>query len=332
MLKLFFKTTLISLLIFSCSDDFHHKSSKEIKTTKASDMYRYPRTRVFLKKAPLYTYRSPSLGLVKHQNIYKNKGYQRPENLQITEFDKVSFYTIKSQHKALSNAGYKTNVWSDIKFNEYDGIFIEYEIKSPYSYTTSVYFGDNTFTVLINGSCNSKEEKEAINKMIRSVYFDKYFKINPLDLESYEIDLSITNFTYNKIEYIKNHDLIIYSDPLEITADKKITNSIAIGNIDQMENEESLKYFNKLLNDKEKDGIQFENKEIKNVEINDYSAIELESPISTENESGFYYQAILIGPYANLLFYGLCDEKHPEYIQQYKQTLRELKTSKPNIY
>ena len=85
-----------------------------------------------------------------------------------------------------------------IKYNGYDAIYISGPSKTDGETKLGLYFGDETFIMMIVGvyQTSDKAAKDELNKIFSTSYYDKSFDFNPLELANFKFDESITGFKY----------------------------------------------------------------------------------------------------------------------------------------
>jgi len=252
--------------------------------------------------------------------------YQKNDNLyiQVAESNTSSFIQAKSNFtkNAMEAKGATIDVLKNITVNVFDAIYVEGPSKYKGENKLVLAFGDETFMVIIVGVCKNNDingQKE-LQEIFKSIYYDKAFKNDPLELASFDFDYSITGFKYT----MSVSTIFMFTKDGKIDAQNPTVNSINIGILPQMTEDKAENYSNDLSWRLEQKGITLENKEIIKTKINDYPAYILQTDIELKNKKGIMYQVLLVGKDKCVLFIGNAYNDADNYLTKFKRTAESI--------
>lgn len=242
---------------------------------------------------------------------------------QVIETTSSSFTEAKPTftRAAIEAQGAKIDLLKDISFNQYDGIFGVGPSKYPGESKLMFIFGDDTFIVMIVAVCKTDDEIGAIEltNIFQSVYYDKSFQLNSLELANFTFDESITGFKHT--ETISN--FFIYSQEGE-EQDDPFAQSFQFGAMPLMNDSKAKEFANDLLWRYEKSGMLLHDKEIVKTQIGKYDAFVLETAVTLEKKEGTLYQVLLIGDESCVLFVANVFDNIDTYLPKYKETVQTV--------
>ena len=100
--------------------------------------------------------------------------------------------------QAIESQGAKVDAYETVKFNGFDGLYFEGPSKIEGETKIGLAFGDETFVTMVVGVCRTEDQssRQEIKNIFSTSYYDKSFKLNPLELANFQIDETITGFKY----------------------------------------------------------------------------------------------------------------------------------------
>jgi len=285
----------------------------DIKTTKTDNLTRVMGSRLFINSPKEYQYIKNLSRLQKNDNQY----------LQVIEINN-SFLQAKANmtREVMEQKGAKVDIWKQVKVNDYDGIYFEGPSKSPGETKIAVSFGDNDFVTMVVGVCKTSDEagKEELKSMLHSIYFDKSFAINPLELANFDFDQNITQFKYATTA----SNIFFYNKSGTTVPNNNTEPTIQVGALPQMPSENAQALMNDIIRRLELSGMKLESKTIESTTINNYPSLKLETAINIEGKTGFFYQALLIGQSSGVLFMASTTEDIVKYKDEFARTANSI--------
>lgn len=253
--------------------------------------------------------------------------YQKNEKLyiQVVEPSMGSFSEAKPNfsRKVMESQGAKIDILKDIKINSFNGIYGEGPSKYPGETKLMLVIGDDDFLIMIVGVCKTDDlkGKRELQEIFKSIFYEKSFALNPLELADFDFDKSITEFKYEG----NMSNIFMFSDSRQSTSENSPGNTISIGVMTRMSNFKAEEYSNDLLWRYENSRMKLSNKLIKMIKINSYNAFVLETEIEAEKEKGILYQVVLIGENKTILFIGFAFSNLESMLNKYKKTVKSIK-------
>jgi hypothetical protein len=313
------KSTIYSLLFLttftSCGQKINTDFPKSINTTKTDKQVRVNGTKVYGFMPADFQYIKELARYQKNEKLY----------IQVVESNASNFVQAKPNftRQAIEAKGAKIDVLNNIKLNEFDAIYGEGPSKYPDETKLMLIFGDESFVVMVVGVCKTadKEGKKELQEIFKSIYYEKSFSLNPLELANFEFDQSITNFKYA----MTASNLFMYTENGKNDAQNATANSFQIGVLPQMTEEKAESYSNDLPWRYEKNGIKLDNKTITKTKINNHTAYILETKIKSDNKDGIMYQAVLVSENTTLIFMASAFNDTENYLAKFKKTAETIK-------
>lgn len=312
-LKLVINLVLILIAITSCGDknDFPN----QIQTKKTNKHIRIEGTKVF--------------GIIPSdfRCIRELGRYQKNKNLyvQIIESNASNFTEAKPNFtkQNIEANGSQIGVLSPTKLNEYEAIYLEGPSNDPDETKIMLVFGDKSFVVTIVGVCKTTdtEGKEELQKIFKSIYYDKSLQLDPLELANFEFDQTITNFKYA----MTASNIFIYAENGESDIQNPLANIFQIQVMPQMTEEQAEHYANDLSWRYEQDGVKLNIKTITKTKINNRTAYVLETKTSNDNNKGALYQAVLVFENTTIVFIGVAQHDTDDYLTKFKKTAKSIR-------
>lgn len=312
-MKIIIGLILVSFVLFSCKSKIEFP--KKIISNKTDKHIRVKGTKVFGLIPKDYTYVKELARYQKNDKLY----------IQIIEPNTPSsFIKAKSNitKQAIEAQGAKVDVLEDIKLNDFDAIYGEGPSKKPGETKLMLFFGDDSFIVMIAGVCKTDDIDglREIQEIFKSIYYDKSMQVDPLELSNFEFDQSITSFKYT----MTASNLFMYSENGAKDIQNSTANSFQIGAMPKMTIDQAEKFSNDLPWRFAQSGYILDNKSIIKTQIGSYPALVLETKISFENKDGILYQAFLVGDSSCVLFLSSAYNDINNYLSKYKKTVESI--------
>ena len=255
--------TIFVLFTLGCSQNLEkdHPLYSEAKNIKTDKHKRIKGTRLF--------------AVVPDSFIYEQKSKRfSTENtdIKIVEFPNVSWSNIKAK-----------NGLQSIPLYGYEGYYFESEDIKAKNINILVQFGDDDFVFHINAKTSTELEngRTELLKILQSIYYDDKFVLDELELANFTVDKTFTN--YNLVT--GQNDVYLFSNAQNSILFQSLSIEISEENLDEQ--------INNILNQELKAGVRFEEREIENDKIGDYSLRILRSKIKFQEKSGMYCLALI---------------------------------------
>jgi len=278
-IKLAINFILLFITFTSCGQQINSDFPNQVRTTKTNNHMRVKGTKVY------------GIMPTDFQYIKELARYQKNDKLyvQILESNGSNFVQAKPNftRQAIESKGAKVDKLNNITLNEFEAVYVEGPSKYPEETKLFLSFGDESFVVMVVGVCNTLdlEGKKELQQIFKSIYYDKLLQIDPLELANFEFDQTITNFKYAQTA----SNLFIYTENGKSDAQNPTANSLQIGVMPQMTEEQAEIYANDLLWRYEKNGIKLDSKTITKTKINNHTSYVLETKIKYDSKDGIMY-------------------------------------------
>ncbi|MCU0439013.1 MAG: hypothetical protein MUC49_14030 [Raineya sp.] len=310
--------TTLFILIFlniSCGQKGNTEFPNQIQTKKTDKHIRIKGTKVFAIIPKDFEYVSELARYQKDKNLY----------IQVIESNSSNFIEAKPTFtkETIEAKGAKVDVSKNIKFNDFESIYVEGPSKYDGETKLMMAFGDETFLVMIVGvfKTGDNDSREILRQILKSTYYDKSLQLDFFELSNFEFDESITNFQYA----MSASNMFLYAENGKSDINNPIANSLLFAVMPQMSEEQAEAFFYDLCSRHERDKMQFENKNIIRTSINNYKAIVLESKIKKEGNSGVLYQVILLTEKSTLAILAIAYNDVEAYLDKFKRTVESVK-------
>jgi hypothetical protein len=217
----------------------------------------------------------------------------------------------------------KNALIKNIKVKNFDAIYSESPSTSSGMTQLNLFFGDDSFVVIINGFYKSSDEKgkTELQNILKSIFYDNLLYINALELANFEFDPSITNFK----PAMSATNIFMFSLNGNLDARNPFADSFYIYVCPKLTDMEADSLAVMLLSGYEASGALFDSKNITKKKINDYPAHTLETRFNLKNRNGIFYQAILIGENSSVTFLGCAYDNMDDYLLKFKKTVESIK-------
>lgn len=293
--------------------------SEKINNQKTDKHKRIKGTRIFIKYPDSYNYQINLTRIQKKEQQY----------LQFFETESLNFTEVKKENYTKSELEKKGVKYEDIQpimLQNYEGIFSIGPSKDPTEEKIVMSFGDESFYVLIGGviNKNNKAGKRELVEILKTIYFDEAYQLDPLELVNFEVDLSITDFRYNG----NFSNFYAFSkDSINLLKEEDITvNNFMIASLPKMEVQDLEKIAKDLLFRMEVEEVFLfiENKDFKEVVLNGKKSIVLETNLELEEKDGALYLAAIIGDNSSIFFLGSTFKNVEIMKELYKETVAKI--------
>lgn len=307
------KHPFIALFIFAlCFSACHNKYQSQNELT--SHHIRIQGSKVYMDFPDGYM-------VVNGQSCFKkkNKTY-----IQLVETDGQSFTELspKLTKENLTKQGLNIGIYERVKVGDYEAVYIDGPAQISGRSQSGLYFGDGTFTVAVMADYIMGEESNEIEKILESVYYDKAYNLNPLELANFTIDFSITGFKHQ----ITSASVFIFSPHGTKDIGVRAVDEIAISRFPSVNgSDEVAKFLSDENISKQQNGIILQNMAFKPDTINGCPVQLLESLFLYEGNQGILYEAVYFGPNATLALNCTAYAHRNVYLPKFKQTAQTLK-------
>ncbi|MBN2892449.1 MAG: hypothetical protein JXL97_11325 [Bacteroidales bacterium] len=291
------KIIIIYLIMYlsSCLSSNTMDFPDEIKTEKTTKHIRILGTKLFVIVPDDFVYIKELARYQKNDKLY----------IQVMEFNNMSFTENKKflAKDSILKTGAKIDVYKTFKFNNFDAIYAEGPSKFPGETKFGCFFGDDSSYIIVGCVCKDtdKEGKKQLLKILKTSYYDKNFKLDPLELANFNFDQTILGYDYKQT--VSNS--FIYAPKENNISDSSFSRFIGISamtetTFDAAKEFLDYSYERSLLNNVEPINIIRSEKY-----INNYQSYFIEGDVLYDDISSFLYQAILIGKKSSVYFYGV---------------------------
>jgi len=306
---------MLFIVYTSCAREKQTGFPDQVKTTKTDKHQRTWGTKIFAVIPTNYQY------------IKELARYQKNDKLfvQFIESNASSFIDAKPNfsREAIETKGAIIDVLKDISYSEVGCIYGEGPSKYPGETKLMMIFGDKDFVVMIAGVCKNSDTKGKmeLQEIFKTVFYEKAFELNPLELADFDFDKSITNFKYA----MTASNIFMFTENGKYDAQNPTANSMNIGMMPQMAETKAEAYANDLPWRYERSGIKIGNKEIRKLKIGEHTVFVLNTKIELQNKNGILYQAVLVGKEKCIGFMGSAFNDLDNYLTKYKKTVESIK-------
>jgi len=233
-------------------------------------------------------------------------------------------YKQRMTKEFIESKGAKVDVDKPVMYNGYQAIYFEGPSKTDGETKIMLAFGDETFVTMIVGVCasNDKESKKELIKVLSTFFYDKAFKLNPLELANFKFDATITGFKYattigNMFSYTPDGKQVLQTD--------KIYTGFQLMSIPKVTLEKSEELLEMITSNYSRQGMQVLSVEKRETKINGLQAYEMTLHAKDKEDNPFLvYQAALIGENSGVVFMG-SDADNGKYIDKFKETVKSIK-------
>lgn len=287
---------------------------EKIKTKKSAEHIRVKGTKLFIKVPSDYIPIKELSRFYKADDLY----------IQFMEMNQASFTQVKGNYRReyFEAKGVKIDILQDVKLNQMDAVFSEGPSKKIGETKAMFVFGDDETLVMVVGVYpqQSKEGKEEILNIFKSIFYDKTYELDPLELAHFEFDQSITGLKYA----MTASNMFVFNESGKADDSDFIT-SINFASLPKMTKEKGSALFLQVLNNFQHSAHYLKSTDIKQTQIGAYSAILLESDLTYKGKKGIFYGALLQGESSGVMFMGSSYKDLDKWLAKYKETVKTVK-------
>jgi len=292
----------------------------ETTNTDSKSHKRIDGTRIYLDYPADFSYNTNKTRLQKKEQQY----------LEFWETESMNFTEVKSNNytkEVLTKKGINYEDIHHIKIQNYEGIFSIGDSKDPTEEKIVLSFGDETFYVMIGGviNRNDTEGKKELIKILKTVYFDKEFTLDPLETADFEVDLEKSGFHFNAA----SSGFFTFSEgsKLELNKDEFSYANFVIGILPKMDISDLKILANEVLSNFEVEEklSAVNNSNIKNTVIDGNESIILDTMLEGEGKNGILYLAAIKGEKSSMIFMGTAFERLDLLKISFAETVKSLK-------
>ena len=254
--------------------------------------------------------------------------YQKKENLYFQIMEMPTSYEaakVNLTKEAIESTGAQLNAYKELKVNNYDGIYFEGPSTYPGETKLGIWFGDATFVASIVAVCENtdKEGKEELMKIIRTVFYDKDFELDPFELANFTFNKDSFDFKFNAQI---NTMFIFTPNGLEDSDANKEIPVVTIALLPFMPKAGAENYTNELIQRYEtQQRATFLSEKMTDLELVDQTVSIFEADIEVEGQISFLYQTVLLGKESSLLFMGTCMKDKEKNRQAFERAVQAIR-------
>lgn len=292
----------------------------EIRNKNTENHRRIEGTRIFISYPDDFKYNANSTRLQKKEQQYFE--FWETESLNFTEVKNTNY-----NKEALTRKGVNYEDIQHIMIQNYEGIFSIGDSKDLTEEKIVLSFGDESFYVMIGGVINKTDKKGKLEliEILKTVHFDKKYKIDHLELANFDVDLEVSGFKFNASDsgfYTFSED-----SKLELNKDEFTYSNFVIGTLDISEITDLKKTINAVTSNLEGEDKfkSLENRDLQSIVINGCETIVLDTNFKREGINGVLYLAAIKGKESSILFLGTAFENLDVQRKLFIETVESLK-------
>ncbi len=290
-----------------------------LTTEKHSDLVRIKGSRVFLRVPHGYQEMDGIPRLSKSDSQY----------LMVIESKGTSFMDKRSMlsRENMEAQGAKVGVHLTVVLNGMEGLYFEGPSKKPGETKLGLAFGNDSTYIMVVGVCETSDAvgKKELNAMMRTVFYDPTFPLDPFEFTNYEIDPGILGFKF--ATSVSN--IIVYSPDGTVSDDTKAT-YMSTMSMPGMTTDEARGFAEDMLRRMKRKGITFDQETVMYTTINGYNALVHRSAISLDDAPGAYYQAVVTDGKSTVVLMAQAYDQQKDWMAKLDRTAASivLKTSR----
>lgn len=314
---LLFATTLTFCIAFTSCSNGQNSFPDNISVVKTEKLKRLKGTKLFVATPDTY---KPMEGMVRLQR--DNDTYFQAIEIPNSNFND---YKNKLTKEAIESQGAKVDINKPIKYNGYDAIYISGPSKTEGETKIGLYFGDETFIMMIVGvyQTSDKAAKDELNKIFSTSYYDKSFDFNPLELANFKFDESITGFKY--VATMGNMFMYSPNGKADLNTQQDISPMFQIATLEAPIFLKAKEFLDYTISRYSVQGIETRKVKKQDISINGEQAYEVTmETIDKDNKKGNLYQVIIHKGANAVLFLG-ADNEQGKWLHKFKATAQTIK-------
>lgn len=309
------------VLAFQCTSAQESEFPAALKTEKHGDLVRIKGSRVFLRVPAGY---EEMQGLPRlHKN---NSQYIMAFEVSGTSFTEKRPSLSKEK---MEEQGAKVDVYLPTRLNELEAVYFEGPSKKPGETKLGIFFGNDSTYIMLVGVCESADDagKQELNAMMRTVYYDPTFPLDPLELSDYEFDPTILGF-----KFAMSISGIMLFTPDGTTSDDPTATYLGIQSMPGMSTGEARTYADDMVARFRRKGVTFTDPTPTSTTINGYNAIVIASGTSFGDAHGIFYQAVLTDGNSTAVMMAQAYDQQDGWLPKFQRTAASivLKKSQPS--
>ena len=178
------------LILTSCESTGQNTFPDTVSVSGSDNLKRVKGTKLFVTVPSTYQPLEKLVRLQKDDRTY----------FQVIEVPNGNFidYKSKMSKQAIESQGAQVDAYETVKFNGFEGLYFEGPSKTEGETKMGLAFGDENFVTMVVGvfRTEDKASRQEIKNIFSTSYYEKSFKLNPLELANFQIDETITGFKY----------------------------------------------------------------------------------------------------------------------------------------
>jgi len=315
------KLVIMFFVLFSTFKIFGQNNfPAELQTEKTDQHSLIAGSRVYCKIPPKFIFFKESLDYRLNENL----------SFQILEINSSNFkeYSQYFTKKSLEERGLKIDVVKNIKLNSYDAIYLEGPSKKQGETKLILLFGDESFVVIVGGIFKTEDinGRNTLQNIFKSIYYDKFLQLDPLEFARFDFDLTITNFKYTMTSpNLRVATMIKFTENGQSDAQNPTSNSLHFKVLFEFNEFNAEEYLESIISSYEKTGIKFYKKIFSKTKINNQIAYILETKIEYQGKVGIMYQAVILFEKNPILFVASSYNDVENYLTKFKKTTETIK-------
>ena len=305
--------TLLFLLILSnCAKE--KNNTNDINTTKTKQHINIPGTRLFIIPPPGFKIATSFNGLQKDDD---------KAVIQVLDIIEGSFYTNAAtfSKETFEQKGIKVYDYKEFKINGYPAkyAYVQGDLNQK---AIELVFGDSTFATMLMAIYPSEDKKteQQIKRSLKTIYYDKNFKIAPLQTAPFVLDDSKSIFKFSMF----SAGMYIYTIGGKDTDDS--ASFVMVISIPRDTNMQAQNISLMMLSNVEKYG--FTVKKIKNIStlnLNGQQAYEAEISGEMKGKKVLIYQLIVMGQDKVVIITGNITSDFTNNLREIKKLAKTIK-------
>lgn len=290
----------------------------KVKTSKTTKHSRFPGTRIFIESPKNYKAISSLMRIQKDNNTY----------IQAFELSGTSFlYRKDFVRKTFQEAKLKgLDVFYEKEFSlGNSNAYLVYAMDTkPNMEQIGLIFGDSSAICMVVGEfvANDIQSREEIIKSMLTCILDKQFKLNPLELAKFEIDVSKSKFKFTKA--ISNLYYYTIDGDADLENDASVP-FIQVMSLPAMTNDKIKDYSLEMLSRYKNNGIEFSSFEQRELKINSNYAYEIKYKCKIKGIDAYTYQIVTSDKNGAVLFIGNSILSQSDFTKEYSKIALTIK-------
>jgi hypothetical protein len=228
--------------------------------------------------------------------------YQVSDN-QFVQFTGISNSWIEHKKNLNREAfGVGIIIYEKVEISGLEGIYVEGVDPNSNKNDIVLCFGDDEVTIVIvakttedNPSCRTE-----LIEILKSVFLDKDYTLDELELANFTFDKSITNYSLA----MSGNNMFMYAENGKEDVENTFANSILFGHLPYMSKEKLMEYVAEMIERHKSNGVDILQPEITTQKIGKFDAIILDTKTKLKGRNGLLYQVVLESEGSVLTFFG----------------------------